>query len=149
MSDVNLNEIIQIGIIVKDIQKSTEQWARFLNVPVPEIFTTAEYSETHAEYMGKPCYGRIFQSFFKLSNTEIELIQPIGSEPSVWQDDLLANGEGVHHIAFRTTNMQHSIQEYTDQGYPLVQKGDFKGGQYAYVDASFGPLLELLAFENR
>jgi hypothetical protein len=144
------DEIIQIGIVVKDINASTSAWAKFLNQQVPQIFLTDGFDKTQAEYMSKPCYGRIYQSFFRLKNVEIELIQPIDEKPSVWLDFLNAKGEGIHHIAFKVTDMASNINTYQKEGHPLIQKGEFPGGRYAYLDAmsSMRVILEFLEYDK-
>jgi methylmalonyl-CoA/ethylmalonyl-CoA epimerase len=145
------SKIIQVGILVKDINHAAKEWAEFLQMDMPEIFTCNKYEETGAKYNGKPCYGRIYQAIFNFENIEMELIQPMGEEPSVWKDCLDKDGEGIHHIAFRVSNMKESVEEYDKKGMPLMQDGVFPGGGYAYLDArkKLGIILEFLTFDNK
>jgi hypothetical protein len=84
-------------------------------------------------------------AFFRLENITIELIEPIGG-PSTWREFLEKNGEGVHHIAFRVGNMKEKVMLLEKHGMSEVQRGDFTGGAYSYVDSEkqLGVLLELL-----
>ncbi|WP_434577509.1 VOC family protein [Thermoanaerobacterium thermosaccharolyticum] len=43
-------------------------------------------------------------------------------------------GEGVHHIAFQVKDMDEKIKALDKNGMILVQKGDYEGGRYAYID---------------
>jgi 4-hydroxyphenylpyruvate dioxygenase-like putative hemolysin len=56
------------------------------------------------------------------------------------------NGEGVHHIAFVVKGMKEVVMKLEQNGMPLVQKGEYTGGRYAYIDSKepLKVLLELL-----
>jgi methylmalonyl-CoA/ethylmalonyl-CoA epimerase len=142
-------KVTQIGILVSDIEKATKEWEKFTGIK-SEIFTIERYEVTGATYMGKPCYGLIKQALFNLSNVQIELISPYGDEPSVWKDCLDQNGEGLHHLAFVTDNVDDAIKEFEVSEMPLMQIGHWpaepKDGTYAYMDArnSLKTIIELL-----
>jgi len=55
-------------------------------------------------------------------------------------------GEGVHHIAFVINGMKEKIEICQRNGMPLLQKGEYTGGRYAYIDAkdSLKTIIELL-----
>ena len=59
---------------------------------------------------------------------------------------LETHGEGMHHIAFRIQGMEEQLTILANKGMPAVQRGDYTGGRYAYVDAvpQLGLILELL-----
>ena len=84
-------------------------------------------------------------AFFQLGQVSIELIEPFNG-PSTWQEFLDEKGEGVHHIAFEVDDAQASVAELEGMDMTMVQKGDYEGGSYTYVDAqkSLGLVLELL-----
>ena len=65
---------------------------------------------------------------------DIELIEP-DEQPSVWRDVLNEKGEGVHHIAFVIKGMKEKLIALDGEGMKLMQKGEYTGGRYAYVDA--------------
>ena len=136
----------QLGVLVKDIEEATRKAAALFGKPVPPIVTTAGYEETLAQYRGQPCYGRIYQSFFDLANIQIELIQPMDDQPSIWKECLDETGNGLHHIAFQVKNMAAVIADCEAKGMPLLQKGEYPGGRYVYVDdrAGSGMILEFL-----
>ena len=66
--------------------------------------------------------------------------------PSTWQEHLDAHGESVHHIAFEVQGMQDTLAYLAASDVPLLQKGEYTGGRYAYVDSDhmLGVVLELL-----
>jgi len=135
----------QIGIIVHDVEKVSQAYAKFLGVEAPATRWTDTYDKTLTEVNGQPTNARAKLAFFDLGSLVLELIQP-DDEPSTWRQHLDEHGEGVHHIAFHIEGMKEKITLMEGQNMGLVQKGEFVGGRYAYMD-SFEPLkvmIELL-----
>jgi methylmalonyl-CoA/ethylmalonyl-CoA epimerase len=137
--------ITQIGIVVRDIEKTARAYADVFGVPVPSVQVTDGLDKAHTRYMGEPSEAKAKLAFISFGQVTVELIEPIGA-PSTWQDFLDEHGEGVHHIAFVVKGMDEHIATLTAQGVPLVQKGDYTGGRYAYLDGAprLGVLIELL-----
>ena len=137
--------VVQIGLVVKDIEKTSQAFANFLGVDVPQWFLTDTVDKAHTEFKGSSTPARAKLAFFQLKNISIELIEPVGG-PSTWQEFLDTEGEGVHHIAFEIKGMDEKIKQLAAQNMPLIQKGDYEGGRYSYIDASSSlcVLLELL-----
>lgn len=140
------NIVAQIGILVHDIEKTSQAYADFLGVEKPAYIVTGEYSEALTEYMGKPSKARAKLAFFDIGPTiQLELIEP-DRELSTWRNDLDRYGEGVHHIAFYIKGMKEKIAVLERNNMPLLQKGEYTGGRYAYIDANeeLKVVLELL-----
>jgi catechol 2,3-dioxygenase-like lactoylglutathione lyase family enzyme len=138
--------ICQIGMVVRDIDKTAAAFQEVLGLPAPRVQETAPASETNIRYRGKATEARAKLAFFQMGpQLNVELIEPIGG-PSTWQEFLDEHGEGVHHIAFRLKGMDAKLAHLEAHGLETVQRGDFKGGRYAYVDATdkLKVILELL-----
>ena len=137
--------ITQVGIIVKDIEARARAWADILGVPVPEISMTGTLDEAQTDYRGAPTPARARLAFFHLGQVDLELIEPIG-EPSTWKDQLDEHGDSLHHIAFHIRGMPDKLAYLRGIGMALIQRGEYTGGRYAYVDSSaqLGAILELL-----
>jgi methylmalonyl-CoA/ethylmalonyl-CoA epimerase len=137
--------IAQIAIVVHDIEKAVEAYSRVFGMEKPPIIITDEYEKAQTWYRGEASQARCKLAFFKMGQVEIELMQPIG-EPSVWKDILDQRGEGVHHIAFWVPDTDATVKYLDAQGMPMIQQGQFTGGQYTYVDSEpqLGVMLELL-----
>lgn len=144
-SIIGTNIVTQIGIIVRDVEKTAQAFAQFFGVEPPECFWTDEYAKAQTEYRGKPSTARAKLAFFDCGSLSIELIEP-DEEMSTWREFLEQNGEGVHHIAFNVKGMGEKTMALSAQGFPLVQKGEYTGGRYAYFESTdqLKVLLELL-----
>ncbi|MBI1881036.1 MAG: VOC family protein [Chloroflexi bacterium] len=123
-------------------------WADVLGLPVPEIIITDTVEVAQTEHEGKSTPARAKLAFFHLGQVDLELIEPIDG-PSTWKDQLDRHGESLHHIAFVINGMQEKVAYLDAKSVPLVQRGEFTGGRYAYVDgtARLGVVLELLEID--
>ncbi|MCL2444455.1 MAG: VOC family protein [Treponema sp.] len=133
------NDIIQIGLIVKDVEKTKKKWAAFFGVPVPPTIDAGNYEITQTKYKGKPApKAKCLMAFFDAGpNMQLELIQPNG-EKSTWQDFLDKKGEGIHHIAFKVKGTKKVLETCEKEGIKCVQQGKYgdAGGEYAYLDTA-------------
>ena len=139
------NRVVQVGIIVRDIETKARAWSEILGLPLPNIIITDMVDKTQAEYSGKSTTARAKLAFFHMGQLDVELIEPIDA-PSTWKDQLDQHGDSLHHIAFEIKGMQEKISYLDSKGIPLVQRGEYIGGRYAYLDgvAQLGTVLELL-----
>lgn len=143
--DIGTRDICQIGLVVKDIEHAVKVYADVFGMDVPNVIITGPEEEAHTKFRGKPTNARAKLAFFKMGGLSLELIEPIG-EPSTWKEFLDQHGEGVHHIAFQIQGMDEVLMYLEGKGIPAVQRGDYTGGRYAYVDSAskLGVILELL-----
>lgn len=92
---------IQINIVVEDIYKSAEAWAKILDIPVPEIHKN--HLESHDgfkyTYHGEEIPADLLVCNIYMNGFVIELHQAIGG-PSSFQDFYDKHGNGVHHLGF-------------------------------------------------
>jgi methylmalonyl-CoA/ethylmalonyl-CoA epimerase len=149
MNKLDSNTVIQIGLIVKDVEKTSSHYAEVFGIPKPEVVPIADDAFAKTDYRGRPSTAKGKAAFFNLGPVEMELIEPVGS-PSTWEEFLRTHGEGVHHIAFKTVEMEPARKFLASKGMETVQQGGWDGGQYAYVDGTeqLGTILELLHFDK-
>lgn len=137
--------ITQVGIIVQDIETRARAWADILGLPMPEISLTDSVELARTEYQGAPTTARAKLAFFHLGQVDLELIEPVGGS-SIWKDHLDRHGDSLHHIAFHIKGMGEKLAYVNSKGMPLLQRGEYTGGRYAYIDSGvqLGAILELL-----
>ena len=141
-------QMMQVGIIVSDIEKSAEAWTNFLgNEEIPEIIVATGDDKNPTEYKGKPSDAKSKLAFFRLDNITIELIEHLGGE-STWQEFLDTKGEGIHHIAFNVEGMESYIKNFEENGIPMIQHGGWETGEYGYFDGKNGLALIIELLEN-
>ena len=137
--------MVQVGLVVKDIEKSSKAYAELFGMEVPEVMVTDPEEEAHTRYKGEPSPARAKLAFFDMGSLSLELIEPIDG-PSTWRDFLEEKGEGVHHIAFNIKDTEGVTKGLGEKGIPVVQQGDYTGGRYTYVSSekALGVVVELL-----
>lgn len=142
----DFKKVTQVAMVVKDAEAKAKVFAQIFGVDVPEGRWTEPYDTAHTTFNGEPTEARSKLVFFEMENLQIELIQPDG-KPSTWQQYLDKHGEGIHHIAFFVKDMEGELTRLGEIGMNLEQRGQYTGGEYAYLNG--GELLpcifELLA----
>lgn len=127
------NVIAQIGILVNDIEKTSQNYADFFGIEKPEWSLTDTLERAKTEFEGTPTEARAKLAFFDMGSLQLELIEP-DHNPSTWRKHLDEHGEGPHHIAFFIEGMKEKIAIMESKQMPLLQKGEYTGGRYAYMD---------------
>ncbi len=142
--------VTQVGIIVSDIETKAKAWSEILGLPMPNIIITDTVEKAQTEYAGASTPARAKLAFFHMGQVDLELIEPIGS-PSTWKDQLDQHGDSIHHVAFKVEGLTDKLAHLEANGVPLVQRGEYTGGRYAYVDgnAQLGCVLELLENDEK
>ncbi len=142
---IGTNIICQIGLVVRDIERTAKIYADVFGMDVPDVIITDTEDKAHTKFRGAPTQAQAKPAFFQMGNVSLELVEPIG-EPSTWKEFLDEHGEGVHHIAFQIEGMDRVLAYLDSKNIPAIQRGDYTGGRYAYVDGapSLGIILELL-----
>lgn len=128
------NRMTQVAILCHDIEETAKAYAEFLGVSIPPIVQTDGSEKAQTEYLGKPSTATAKLCFFDIADgVQLELIEP-DSQPSTWRAHLDEYGECVHHIAFGIKDTAGKIDNLAKKGMPLLQRGEYEGGRYAYFD---------------
>jgi len=140
--------MLHIGIVVPDIESSLDKWMELLGLENRPGISIAEGHEANpTQYRGERSNAKAKLAFLNLENIIVELIEPMGDEPSHWREFLETKGGGVHHVAFRVKDMEEVyVQSFEKSGIPMVQHGGWDGGEYGYMDGlkTLGVMVELI-----
>ena len=126
-------KIIQVGIVVKDLEKMVKQYNDFFGAGPWDIYEYGPPRMTEGTYMGKPADWSAVIGFCQTGDVQLELIQPLKG-PNIYFDHLENKGEGLHHIKERFDNCQEVVEEYRKKGVSMIQSGKFSGGEFYYFD---------------
>lgn len=135
---IGTNLVVQVGFIVKDVEETKKNWAKFLGVDVPKTQPIGDYEVTGTRFNGEPApNASCMMAFFDVGpGLQLELIEP-NEEPSTWRNYLNEKGEGIHHVAFQVEDSKIAVTNAQAAGLKLVQRGVYGdgGGEYNYLDA--------------
>ncbi len=130
---MKITHIEHIGIAVKNLDKAIKFYEDVLGIKcyaVEEVRTQ-----------------KVRTAFFKVGETKIELLEstdlvgPIGRF-------IEARGEGIHHIAFATENVNEGLKEASSKGIQLIDTESKLGAEglriaFLHPKSTFGVLTEL------
>jgi methylmalonyl-CoA/ethylmalonyl-CoA epimerase len=140
-------KLSQYALVVKSLEKVSAYWER-LGFPRMDVTHPALSDLIHR---GKPGTFDQRLGWHRQGTVTWEWIEPLAG-PTVYDEHLLAHGEGFHHLAFDVPDMDAAIRAWEALGVPTVQSGAWgeKGkpgsGRFAYAatDAFGGVATEFL-----
>ena len=137
-------EIIQVGVIVKDVSKTID----FLGQLGLGPFQTVAASHPAATVRGNKAAYSVLTAGVQLGAVQLELIE-YQSGTTVQKEFLENKGEGIHHILFKVDDLDASIQRFAAQGVEVLQQDRFVGGggmAYMGTDNIGGIVFELVQY---
>ncbi len=142
-----LPALAQFAFVVRDVQSVSAYWQK-LGFPAMEITHTPLGNRL---YRGQPALFDQQMGWQRHGNVVYEWIQPLIG-PTVYEECLKAHGEGFHHLAFNTADMDKASAQWAKAGHSVIQSGTWGelnqpgSGRFAYIDtdAVGGVMVELL-----
>jgi 4-hydroxyphenylpyruvate dioxygenase-like putative hemolysin len=143
------NRVDQVGLVVKDLQKSMEHYWNDFGIGPWDIFTFEAPLIQDMTIRGKPADYRMKLALTRLGKLTIELIQPLEGN-TTYKEFLEEKGEGIHHLGVFVEDMDEGIARLKEQGIEVIQSGRFPDGGYAYMDTEerLGAIFELIQLSS-
>lgn len=122
-------EIVQVGILVKDIAEAAKRLEKLIGIGPFEILEPEYHDLT---YRGKTGKFKIRIALAKAGPIQIELMQPLYGE-TIYDEFAQRKGYGLHHLGIKTDNMEQSVKEMQEKGFRVIQSGNRPGIKWAYL----------------
>ena len=127
-----LQKIDHLGIAVRSIAKARTFYEKVLGLP-------CEGEETVVSQ-------KVKTAFFAVGEVHIELLEPT-SEDSPIAKFLEKNGEGIHHIAYKTDDITGQIKQAREGGCRLIHETPIEGAggklvAFLHPKSTHGVLME-------
>ncbi|MFC1847699.1 VOC family protein [Chloroflexota bacterium] len=134
----------QIGIVVKDVEKTTEFFSSVFGWGPWGIL---ELDMKDCLYRGESCDARLKIAFAQSGSVEIELIQVLEGE-TIHTEFLREKGEGLHHLRFKVDDLDAKLADLAKEGIEVVFRKNLNGIDFAYLDTDrFGGIMvELIEY---
>ncbi|MGF1482731.1 MAG: methylmalonyl-CoA epimerase [Opitutales bacterium] len=101
-----------------------------LGIAVRSLEQTVNYYETvlglKCEKTEEVASQKVRTAFFDVGGTHLELLEPTAEDSPIAQF-LEKRGEGIHHVAFRTDDIEGQLKQAADQGARLIHEVPFEG----------------------
>lgn len=106
--------------------------------------------------LGLECEGReevasqkVKTAFFAVGEVHLELLEPTDPESPIAKF-LEKNGEGIHHIAFKSDDIEGQLKQASDSGARLIHEVPFEGAAnklvaFLHPKSTHGVLTEFCA----
>ncbi|SFL14406.1 methylmalonyl-CoA epimerase [Proteiniphilum acetatigenes] len=109
---MKITHIEHIGIAVKSIEEQLPYYEGILGLKCYNIETVEDQ--------------KVKTAFFMVGQTKIELLEPTDEESTIAKF-IEKKGEGIHHIAYATENVNEALKEMEDKGVRLIDR-EARGG---------------------
>jgi methylmalonyl-CoA/ethylmalonyl-CoA epimerase len=119
-----LSSIDHIGVAVEDIDAALALYRDALGMPLVHRETVAEQG--------------VDAALLDVGDGHIELLQPLGSETAVGKF-LARRGPGIHHVAYRVSSVEETLEALTAAGLRLIDERPrigIRGSKVAFVHPS-------------
>jgi methylmalonyl-CoA/ethylmalonyl-CoA epimerase len=141
-----LNEVNQIGIVVRDVEKAMKNYADFFGITFPKVFFPDYFNKM---YRGQPSDFSMKIALGMMGNLQIELIEVLRGK-TIYEEFLERNGEGLHHLGFVVKDMDKRVETLRDLGIGVLMSGERVGAKFAYMDTEpiVGVIFEFIEREK-
>jgi catechol 2,3-dioxygenase-like lactoylglutathione lyase family enzyme len=128
---VNLNNLDQISIVVRDMDRAIEYWSSVFGLGPFYVVDDYPAEMNYRGHLGK-C--RLKMGFALVNGIEIELIQVLeGDTPHL--EHLAQHGEGLFHLRFRVDDLDGTLAKLAEEDVSPIWCDRYPGGVMAYLDS--------------
>lgn len=147
---IKLGDVIQVGLVVKDLRESMERYWQLLGIGPWNIYTYAPPMLREATVRGKRVDYSMRLAHTMAGPVQIELIQPLEG-PSIYTEHLAQKGEGLHHIQSRVENIEEVVAAFKKLTIGVLMSGKFGEGEFYYFDTEpvIGVIYEIFRRKSR
>lgn len=130
-----IEQIDHIGIAVKSLEAGVKYYEDTLGLTCEGIEEVASQ--------------KVKTAFFHVGEVHLELLEATDQESPIAKF-VEKNGEGIHHIAFRTDNIEGQLKQASEAGARLIHEVPFEGAAnklvaFLHPKSTHGVLTEFCA----
>lgn len=130
-----IQQIDHIGIAVKSLEEGIRYYEETLGL--------------RCEALEEVASQKVKTAFFHCGEVHLELLEATDAESPIARF-IEKNGEGVHHIAFRTDDIRGQLQQASSSGARLIHEVPFEGAgnklvAFLHPKSTHGVLTEFCA----
>ncbi len=141
---VKIKKVLQIGLVVKDLEKSMKLYWEVFGIGPWSIVTFQPPFLSDTRLRGEPVSYSIRLAIAHAGDIQWELIQPL-SGTSIYHEFLDQKGEGLHHIACDVGDYDEAVALMQKHGIGVLMSGKTPMDSFAYMDTEnhLGTILEI------
>ena len=142
---------IQIGVIVRDMQKAIDYYESLGIGPFKPVKVNRKSRSVRGKSV-EPDGVNVRPMIADMGAVEFELLEPGEERGYFWRDFLDKKGEGIHHLGFLVDDIDRGTAELERKGLEVIYNSRFEnGGGAVYFDTGKvgGVLMELIQWPNK
>lgn len=125
--------IMQTAFVVEDIQASIAHFIR--DCSAGPFFLLDHFLAPDQVYRGEQSRADVTIAMGFAGHMQIELIQPLDDNPSVYRETIVQRGYGFHHFGIACADVDAALPGYLANGYELAFRAEVPtGGAVAYLE---------------
>lgn len=125
--------VMQTAFVVEDIRASIAHFQR--DCAVGPFFLLDHFLADGQIYRGAPSTADVTIAMGFAGHMQIELIQPLDGNPSVYRETIEQRGYGFHHFGVACEDVDVEMADYLARGYELAFRAAVPtGGSVAYLE---------------
>ena len=125
--------VVKTAFVVADIHAAISHFQR--DCGAGPFFLLDHFLGEGQVYRGQPSRADVAIAMGFAGHMQIELIQPLDDEPSVYRETIKARGYGFHHFGIAFTDVDAALPAYLERGHTLAFRATVPtGGSVAYLD---------------
>ena len=129
--------ICQMAYVVEDIHAAIDWWIEKAGVG-PWFLLPSFGGEGHV-FRGAPCTSHVAIAMSFAGSMNIELLQPLDNEPSVYKETIDRVGYGFHHFGIACEEIEAEVERRVARGEVLAHRAPVPtGGKVAYFEGGVG-----------
>lgn len=115
-------EIVQIGFVVEDLEKTKQAMLDVFGLE-PDFGGPSNYKGCIYKGSDELIDAPVLAAFYNFFNVQLEFLQPIGDQDTVWSDYLKLGQHGLHHIRFDVDDQDRADKLMADKGIGIWMEG--------------------------
>jgi methylmalonyl-CoA/ethylmalonyl-CoA epimerase len=141
---VPVKKVLQIGIVVKDLQKAMDMYWNIFGIGPWHIVTFQPPALHNTIVRGQSVPFTMKLALAQAGDIQWELIQPLTGQ-SIYQEFLDQKGGGLHHIACDVGDFDQAVAALQQQGIGVLMSGQMPTDSFAYLDTEkvLGTVIEI------
>lgn len=125
--------VMQTAFVVEDIRASIAHFQR--DCAAGPFFLLDHFLGPDQVYRGETSVADVTIAMGFVGHMQMELIQPLDDNPSVYRETVQQRGYGFHHFGIACEDVDAALPAYLDRGYALAFKAAVPtGGSVAYLE---------------
>ena len=135
--------IAQTAFVVEDLPSAIDHWVE--NCGAGPFFVLDRFKMPGQIYRGEESTADITLAMGFAGHMQIELIQPLDNNPSVYRETIAHRGFGFHHFGIACADVDADSRDYQSRGYVEAFRAAVPtGGEVVYLDNGTGAQLGFL-----